>query len=113
MIVEVKTDELNKCQCGFKPDHYTIGYSRTPYNVYCPVCKKGTNMAKCYVTDHQENLIDYWNSHIAPMKMDEFGKEVKDYIKEREQQMRSNEYTVYNYFWVKGEGQVLVASCWR
>ena len=37
MQVDKPTKLLNTCVCGRKPDHYTIGYSRTPFYVGC-VC---------------------------------------------------------------------------
>lgn len=39
MQVKISTTKLKSCLCGFKPDHVTIGYGRTPYDVYCPACK--------------------------------------------------------------------------
>tara|TARA_R110000772_G_scaffold17946_1_gene49748 strand:- start:6715 stop:6912 length:198 start_codon:yes stop_codon:yes gene_type:complete len=56
MQVNSKTDKLNKCSCGHKPDGYWIGYSRTPYYLTCK-CGK-------HVGDYggsPQNIIDAWN----------------------------------------------------
>ena len=47
MQAEHKSDKINPCRCGFKPDHFTMGYGRTPYLISCPKCKKQTNLSKC------------------------------------------------------------------
>ena len=75
--VQFKTDELKPCRCGFKPDHYTVGYGQTPYDVFCPNCKKQTSFAKCKITGWNGNLFDYWNKHIAQMTLEEVEHEPK------------------------------------
>ena len=78
-----KTDELIPCICGFKPDHYNIAYGRTPYDIFCPNCKKQTTLAKCYITGWHGHLIDYWNKHIAKLTLKELENEFQEFRKER------------------------------
>ena len=109
---EFKTDKLNECICGFKPDCYFVGYSSTPYDVFCPNCKKQTQFAKCQVTGSVNNLIDYWNKHISKLTLQEMEKEVSDLREERKKADPFNqECEVYEYYWVKGEGEVLHTKC--
>ena len=85
-----ETDELIPCQCGYKPDHYSIYYSRTPYDVFCPVCKKQLNFAKCKVTGHHGNAIDYWNRHLAGLTLEQMEKEVEKFREEVEAVIKKN-----------------------
>jgi hypothetical protein len=103
------TDQLVPCQCGFKPDHYSIYYSRTPYDVVCSNCKKQLNFARCKVTGHHMHVIDYWNKHLAALTKEEFDAEVAEFQEEREiaeanEGMRAKEYV---YYWVAGKGPEL------
>ena len=107
MDSKFKTDEINPCKCGFKPDHYIVMYGRTPYDIWCPTCKKQTCMAKCKVTGSSENAIDYWNSHIAQMTKEEVRQEVVDFQKERENQNLIERPKEYQYYWEKDKGEVL------
>jgi hypothetical protein len=59
MQIDRNTDELLPCHCGFKPDHYSIGYSRAPYYVNCMSCRKLLSG----VGGPSENIIDWWNDH--------------------------------------------------
>ncbi len=103
------TDELEPCLCGFKPDHYSIYYGRTPYNIHCPVCQKYTHDGKCLVTGHQSNIIDYWNKKISKMTKEEIREEVRLFEIERKEAesvegMRAKEY---RYYWEKDTGEKL------
>lgn len=111
MQVEFKTDELVPCRCGFKPDHFTIGYGRTPYDVFCPVCKKQSVHAKCKVTNHHENAIDYWNKIVSKMTVEEINDELIALRKEKKEIDPYNEYKVYTYYWIKDEGEKLIKKC--
>ena len=111
MQVRKESKELDPCLCGFKPQHYTIGYGRTPYLIRCPECDKQTNFAKCKVTGSANNIIDYWNQHISKLTKDEMQKEVQEVKEERKREDPYNEYKVYTYYWTKNEGAVLYASC--
>ena len=82
MDSKFQTDELNACVCGFKPTHYSVAYGRTPYDVFCPNCKKQTTMAKCKITGHSSHVIDYWNKHISKLTKEELQHEVKTFLKE-------------------------------
>lgn len=107
---QFKTDEIKPCRCGFKPDHYSIYYGRTPYDIFCPNCQKQTTLAKCKVTGHHENVIDYWNNHIRYLTKGEIDKEVLDLKRERQEKDPDYEYSTYDYYWEKGKGEVLYAS---
>ena len=110
-IVEEKTDELVPCQCGFKPDHVSIGYSRTPYDVFCPTCKKQTQFAKCATTGHIGNAIDYWNNHVAKLTLEEMKEEYSSVKKDKLIEDPYNEYKIYQYYWYKGTGEELDKRC--
>jgi|ERR1035437_1617287 hypothetical protein len=109
--VQFKTDELKPCRCGFKPDHYTIGYGQTPYDVFCPNCKKQTTLAKCKVTGWNGNLFDYWNNHIAQMTLEEIDHEVEELRKEQKANCGYDGYKVYEYYWEKGKGEIFFGKC--
>lgn len=109
--VDFKTDELIPCQCGFKPDHYSIGYGRTPYDIYCPNCKKQSQFAKCQVTGSHYNLIDYWNKHVAGLTLEQMQQEVRDLNEEKKREDPYKEYKVYTYYWYEGKGAVLTKQC--
>lgn len=103
------TNELIPCQCGFKPDHYSIYYSSTPYDVYCPTCKKQLNFARCKVTGWHGHAIDYWNSHLAALTFEEMEEESRKFREERKKMedregARAREYA---YYWEKDKGEVL------
>lgn len=106
---DFKTDELEPCLCGFKPDHYSIYYGQTPYCIWCPDCKKQTNFAKCLVTGHHDNVIDYWNKHISKLTLSQVQEEVKLFLAEKEAKRREEQFKSYNYYWQKGKGEVLRA----
>lgn len=107
MRVDFKIDTLNPCICGFKPDHYSVGYGSTPYDIFCPTCKKQTARSKCLVTGWNGNLIDYWNKHLSNLTMEEIKQELLDFEKEKIEKDPYREYKVYEYYWIKDEGQVL------
>lgn len=109
--VDFKIDQLVPCQCGFKPDHFDIGYGRTPYDIYCPVCKKQSSMAKCKITGSHLNLIDYWNKHVSKLTKEEMLKEVEEACEQRKKEDPYNEYKVYTYYWTKDEGEELIKRC--
>ena len=111
-MTEFKTDKLKKCKCGFKPNHYLVGYGSTPYDVFCPNCKKQTSFAKCEVTGWHGNVIDYWNKHISKLTLQELEKEVEDLRNEKQEKDPYNqEYDVYEYYWIKDKGEVLHTIC--
>jgi len=83
MFVKFPTDELSPCICGFKPDHYEVGYGQTPYDIHCPECKKQTTMAKCKVTGWEGNVIDYWNKHISKLTLEQMKQECWEVRQER------------------------------
>ena len=57
-IIDEKTDRIEPCQCGFKPDHYSIGYGRTPYSIHCQSCRKSLH-GGC-----DDRIFDLWNAHV-------------------------------------------------
>lgn len=62
MQIDVKTDKLLPCHCGKKPDHYSIGYGRTPYYVNCVDCIPRTKyVGGC--GGYEGHIIDWWNYH--------------------------------------------------
>lgn len=108
MQVRVDTDEFKMCGCGSTPDHYEIGYGRTPYSLMCPGCKKQLIHAKCKITGCGANLIDYWNEHLrllTPLDMDNENQEL---CEEREKEDPYNEAIEYQYYWVEGKGERLI-----
>ena len=104
---DFKTDELLPCRCGFKPDHYSVYYGRTPYDVFCPDCKKQLARAKCLVTGWAGHAIDYWNTHLCFITLEEMNSEVKNFMKEKEK--LEEKPNAYDYYWEKGKGEVLYA----
>ena len=56
MQVKRKTDKFDQCKCGHKPDHFWIGYSRTPYYMKCE-CGKGVSDIGGAI----QNIINEWN----------------------------------------------------
>lgn len=107
MVSIFKTEEINPCICGFKPDHFSVYYGRTPYDIFCPTCKKQTTMAKCKVTNSHENVIDYWNEHISKLTKEDMEKETLEFRKEEKENTGYDGYKSYSYFWEKGNGPVL------
>lgn len=75
--VEIKTDQLNPCLCGFNPDHYTIAYGRTPYIVWCPNCQKRNLQG---VGGNGQNIIDHWNNDGAGKTVEELKSEERRVI---------------------------------
>lgn len=65
MQKEYKTNKLKPCICGYKPNHYTIGYGNTPMYVWCPKCEKRTKGIGGIV----QNIIDYWNNEFRLIKL--------------------------------------------
>lgn len=106
---EFKTDDLKPCRCGFKPNHYSVYYGNTPYDIWCPNCKKQITSTKCEVTGWYENAIDYWNSHLADMTIEEIKTEYQDFLEEK-RKVEEKSYQrarEYQYYWEKGKGAVL------
>ena len=68
MIVDQKTDKLDPCRCGFKPDHYSIAYGSTPYSVFCPNCDKQA----CEVGGPSKDIISFWNDVVSNYKKEKF-----------------------------------------
>ena len=104
---EFKTSNLLECNCGFKPDRYSIYYGSTPYDVSCPFCKKQTTMAKCKVTGWAGNVISYWNEHIRHLTLEEMETEVEEFRKEQKENIGYDLYGYYNYYWYADKGEVL------
>lgn len=111
MESKFKTNELKPCICGFKPDHYSVSYGKTPYDVFCPVCLKQLARAKCLVTGWHGHAVDYWNKHIAELTLEEMEEEVRIFNEERKKALAyDGEYEGcknYSYYWVKEEGEKL------
>ena len=63
MQVKHKTEKLNTCSCGHKPDHFWVGYSRTPYYMQCECGKRVDNIGGAF-----QNMVDAWNK-IADNKL--------------------------------------------
>jgi len=101
-----KTEEINTCRCGFKPNYFSVFYGKTPYDIYCPHCKKQTARAKCKVTGWHGNVIDYWNKHIANLTKEELEKEVSELMQERKEKDPYGEFNTYEYYWEKDKGEV-------
>ena len=106
---DFKTDGLKPCRCGFKPDHYSVYYGSTPYDVYCPNCKKQLARAKCQVTNSHVNVIDYWNKKIADMTAEEINSEIEEFQKQKDKIERAEGMSAkqYEYYWHKDRGEVL------
>jgi hypothetical protein len=113
MESKFNTDELKPCICGFKPNHYSVWYGPTPYDIVCPNCRKQSARTKCLVTGWVGHLIDYWNKHVAGMTKEELDKEVQDFENEKANALKyGGEYEgfkTYEYYWQEGKGEVLYA----
>lgn len=107
MQVKIKSDEISPCLCGFKPEHVTLGYGRTPYDIFCPQCKKQASIAKCQCTGAMENIIDYWNVKISKMSNEDIKEEIKEFNSIRKLKDPYDEYNEYQYFWYKDLGEKL------
>lgn len=68
MDVEIKTDLLLPCLCGYKPDHYKIAYGRKPYFIWCPVCQKQNWKS---LGDLPINIINKWNNNVRIKTVEE------------------------------------------
>jgi len=108
MIIEAKTDKFKTCVCGHKPDSYSIGYGRTPYNMSCN-CGKQLVFSKYLVTGGEDNLVDYWNNHLAGMTSKEVEKEYKAFLKEKTRECGyfNEGYSTYEYYWYMSTGEFL------
>lgn len=106
---EFKTNKIKPCQCGFKPDHYSLGYSSTPYDIWCPNCKKQLNNARCRCTGMPDHAIDYWNKHLRHLTKRQMEGEITKLINERikVQDKYCERFKFYDYYWEKGNGEVL------
>jgi hypothetical protein len=58
MQIDKLTDEIEPCECGNKPQHYSIGYNRTPYYISCLGCGKSLHGGK----DDPKIIIRAWNN---------------------------------------------------
>ena len=104
MIVTNKTNSLNNCSCGNKIDHYSMGYGSTPYDIHCTSCKKNTNLSTIEVTGSDVNIIDFWNSHISIMNIDDIKLENEALNSKKKKELIKNEWKYYNFFWIKDKG---------
>ena len=112
MQVDFKTDELIPCLCGFKPDHYSVSYGPTPYDVFCPECKKQASLFTKYkVSGSPSGIISYWNNHCAKMTKEELKIEYDEFKKEQEKETGSDGYVVYQYYWNSDGTTQLVKHC--
>ena len=107
MEVKFDTDQLLPCMCGFKPDHYSVFYGPTPYEISCPSCKKHLGQAKCKVTGSPDNAIDYWNSHIRHITADQLNAEYWSY---RESLRQDHERRYEEVYWYAGRSEVIRRS---
>ncbi len=110
-MTKFKSEQIEPCRCGFKPDYYRVMYGNTPYDIACPNCKKQTTFAKCLVTGYWGNVIDYWNKHISKLTKVEMEKEVKEFRIEKKKNTGYDMYEYYDYYWEEGKGEVLYARC--
>jgi len=68
-------------------------------------------MSKCKVTGSVKNVIDYWNSHISKLTLQELEDEVTEFRKEQKENTGYDMYDNYNYYWELSKGEVLFKSC--
>ena len=108
MQVDFQTDKLNSCNCGYKPDHYTVGYGSTPYSITCK-CGKNLYHAKCKITGGINNLIDYWNKIISVTSINKLRLERDSFLEQKEEMIREEGHTPreYQYYWYENKGEVL------
>lgn len=57
MQIDKPTDKIEPCECGTKPEYFSIGYGRTPYYISCLGCGKSLHGGK----DDPEIIIGAWN----------------------------------------------------
>ncbi len=108
MIVDIKTDKLKDCNCGGKMDHYSVAYGSTPYILYCYKCEKSHTMSPYEVTGNEENLIDFWNNHLADMTIEQIKAEMMRYLAVQKRKVDFGEYRYWRWFWYKGRKRVIV-----
>lgn len=111
MQVDFVTDRILPCQCGFKPDHYIVGYGMTPYDIHCVPCGKQLALAKCLVTGSPDNAIDYWNKHVAHLTNEEQHEEVANFKAEQKLNTGYDGYSEYQYYWIEGPGEIIHKRC--
>ncbi|MEK7556831.1 MAG: hypothetical protein AAB538_02535, partial [Patescibacteria group bacterium] len=58
MQIDKKTNEIEPCECGYKPQHYSIGYGSTPYYISCLGCGKSLHNG----TNDPGIIISQWNN---------------------------------------------------
>lgn len=75
-----KTDELNPCVCGFKPQWYSVYYGRTPYDIFCPVCAKQTINYLAF-SGNNSTVIQFWNEVVSKTSVPQ---EIKDTVNNSE-----------------------------
>jgi len=99
-IMDYTTDELKPCSCGNKITKYSLAYGSTPYSIFCPVCKKSTNLTAFLVTGCVDNFISYWNDHCADMTNEELRSELKEFMKiKKEKSGYPNYCRRYEWYW--------------
>lgn len=57
MQLDIPNDKIKPCECGYKPDHFTIGYGRKPYSIACLGCGKSLHEG----TNDENIIIKAWN----------------------------------------------------
>lgn len=64
MQKDFKCEDIEPCECSYKPDHYTVGYGRTPYYISCLNCGKSLHGGSGYIKD----FIKIWNNKYRHIK---------------------------------------------
>jgi hypothetical protein len=57
MQIDKQTDKIKPCECGYKPEYYSIGYGDAPYYISCIGCGKSLHDGK----DDVNTIINQWN----------------------------------------------------
>jgi hypothetical protein len=57
MIQDFKSNDIMPCQCGYRPEFYTVAYGTTPYSIHCKNCKKSLHGGYGSV----DSFITVWN----------------------------------------------------
>ena len=64
MQIDKPTNKIEKCECGYKPDYFSIGYGMTPYYISCLGCGKSLHGGK----DDVKIIIAAWNKYYRHKK---------------------------------------------
>ena len=109
MIIDTKTDKLLPCLCGYKPDSYSTGYGSEPWCIWGPNCKKQTNFTHHYISNHVNNLFDYWNNYVRLKSKRQLAALGREFDKRKKAQELEAEQAYHHYelHWINGEGEQL------